>query len=72
MGPILKRYIAVIGLLGLIPIGYLLVAGRLTAADAGARGAIVIVAVLVLLRLAGLFPAPPTRSTRRAADQTAG
>ena len=72
MAPILKRYIAIIGLLGLIPIGYLLVAGRLTASDAGMRGAIVIAAVLVLRRLAGLFPAPPTRPTRRAADQTAG
>ena len=72
MGPILKRYIAIIGLLGLIPVGYLLVVGRLTAADAGVRGATVIVAVLVLRRLAGLFPAPPARPARRAADQATG
>ena len=72
MGPILKRYIAIIGLLGLIPIGYLLVIGRLTAADAGMRGAIVIVAVMALRRMAGLFPAPAARPARRAADQTTG
>lgn len=72
MGPILKRYIAIAGLLGLIPVGYLLIIGRLTVADAGIRSAVMIVAVFVLRKLFGNLGKPvPKQPQRRAADQTA-
>ena len=70
MGPILKRYLAVIGLLGLIPIGYLLIAGRITVADAGLRGGLIIVAVFILRRMASGFGASIAQARKQSSRQS--
>ena len=51
-GPV-RRLIATIGLMALAPIGYLVLTGELTAADAGQRAVITLAAVVVVSRIAG-------------------
>ena len=70
MGPLLKRYLAIIGLLGLAPIGYLLIVGRLTVSDAGLRGGLIILAVLVLRKMASGFGNSAAHARQQAARQS--
>lgn len=57
MSPVsrLRQVVAAIGLLLLAPIGGLLAAGQLTAADAGIRGGLLFAGVFVVRAMLGRF-----------------
>ncbi|MDH4117541.1 MAG: hypothetical protein OEX04_21100 [Acidimicrobiia bacterium] len=59
----LKRLIAFVGLILMVPLGLGLVSGSLTPGDAGMRAAALFVTVMVARKLAALAPdeVPPSR-----------
>lgn len=65
-----NRIIAIAGLILLLPIGYLLTTGDLTGSDAGIRAGVLLVAVLVVRKVARLgMGAVAASMEREAAEQ---
>ncbi len=64
-----NRLIAIVGLIMLLPIGYLLAMGDLTPTDAGIRAGLTLAAVIVIRRLARIGMGVVARSMERRAAE---
>ena len=65
----INRVIAIAGLILLLPIGYLMTTGELTGQDAGIRAGILLVAVLVVRKIARLGMSVVAASMERQAAE---